>query len=98
MPLQTSRWTRKPTRFEPMVNIWFANPPGCCLSPNVISFSEPVPAGLPRLTEPECAAGHYGPVEVTEAGSHNGSASPEFGTRNDWLLWQLADSAFPTGG
>ncbi|MDB6108828.1 MAG: ureF [Pedosphaera sp.] len=55
-------------------------------------------ARLPRLTEPECAARQDGTVEVAEAGINNGSATPEFGTRNDWLLRQLADSAFPTGG
>jgi urease accessory protein len=26
------------------------------------------------------------------------SASPRLGGKNDWLIWQLIDSAFPTGG
>src|SRR5450432_522762 len=33
------------------------------------------------------------------SGVPNRAASPiDSGARHDWLLWQLADSAFPTGG
>ena len=91
------RGSRKPTKCARMGSCWFASQPTCCRWRNAISSFEMQAA----LTISILPAAELVPFRRLQSKLTNPVKMPKPSLtqrRDDWLLWQLADSAFPTGG
>lgn len=73
------------------------NPPKCCRWHNGI-FSSNVPAAPSISFFATAKRVPVGPVEATGDESKQCGVAAAGPVADDWLMWQLADSAFPTGG